>query len=222
MNLIYTFILILTVSFSSLAQSAYELDHHMEIGFGAGVYNYTGDLAQKIRYNNLGPGVQFFYRHNDRKEVSVYRINMLVGQIKGNNTLVVPNEPLQTLSFSETNIEIAALYEYNFFNYRDIKNVYFMSPYLFGGVALSIFMGNGVTPAFTIPFGVGVKYKLSDNWNLGMEYGARKTFTDNIDSVNDDQYYSSSTPSDWYYFLGLNLSYTFYQQRCPECSPKDF
>lgn len=220
-NKILFVILMLPCFLYSSAQSAYELDHHMEIGFGGGVLNYTGDLAPKISYKNMAPGIQAFYRHNHKKEVSVFRINVLFGQIKGSNQLIIPNVAVFDSSFSRTALELAAIYEYNFFNYRDIKETFFMSPYLFGGIATSVFFGSENNAIISIPFGVGIKYKLTRNWNLGLEYGARKTFYDRIDMINEDNLLSRSTPSDWYYFLGLNISYTFYQQRCPECSPKD-
>lgn len=35
-----------------------------------------------------------------------------------------------------------------------------------------------------IPFGIGFKYALSENWSIGIEYGIRKTFTDYIDDVS--------------------------------------
>jgi hypothetical protein len=42
------------------------------------------------------------------------------------------------------------------------------------------------TFAFAIPFGLGVKYALSDRINLGLELGARPTFTDFLDDVSGD------------------------------------
>ena len=74
----------------------------MEIGFGVGALNYTGDLAPKYLYKNFAPGFQAFYRHNHKKEVSVFRFNFLIGQIKGSNTLAVPNFGIIDSSFSRT------------------------------------------------------------------------------------------------------------------------
>lgn len=37
-----------------------------------------------------------------------------------------------------------------------------------------------------IPFGLGVKYKLDKNWDLGFEIGWRKTFTDYLDDVSGE------------------------------------
>lgn len=37
---------------------------------------------------------------------------------------------------------------------------------------------------FSIPLGIGFKYKIDQNWDLGFEIGWRKTFTDYIDDVS--------------------------------------
>lgn len=37
-----------------------------------------------------------------------------------------------------------------------------------------------------IPFGLGVKYKLDRHWDLGFEFGMRKTFTDYLDDVSGE------------------------------------
>lgn len=206
----------------SLIFAQQELDKHAEIGFGIGAFNYTGDLAQNTNFSALTPGTQFFYRHNSRDQVSVYRLNLLIGSISGDeSTIDGALQQARQLSFSRGVTELSFIYEYDFFNYRDMKNQYYMSPYLFGGAAATVLWGTQSNTLFTIPFGAGLKYKLGDNLNLGLEYGARKTFSDDLDSIQDsDESLSSSTPTDWYYFLGLNLSYTFYKQICPDGNPK--
>lgn len=90
-----------------------------------------------------------------------------------------------------------------------------------------------------IPFGLGVKYKLKDRLLLSMEMGFRATFIDYIDKVEDRGDYArkfvESNPTwgedetylnpqyfnfgnrydkDWYYFLGISLSYSFHQIKC--------
>lgn len=212
------FIITLCVITTSKAQ---EIDHHMEFGLGIGGINYTGDLTPRYSVKNFKPGAQFFYRYNLPNNVSVFRLNILAGGIGADESNY--NDPLQNtrqLEFSGSLGEIAGIYEYNFFDYRDLKGTYFMAPYLFGGIGVTSVWGGGVPTFISIPFGVGVKYKLGDNFNLGLEYGARKIFTDKLDGYNDPEVLSSSRKSDWYYFLSLTLSYTIYQQLCPECSPK--
>lgn len=87
-----------------------------------------------------------------------------------------------------------------------------------------------------IPFGLGVKYKLKDRVLVSLEGGARATFTDALDKIgNEGIYYPRFTtdPStgtqalnpnglnfgnnsdrDWYYFLGITISYSFHQVKC--------
>jgi len=56
--------------------------------------------------------------------------------------------------------------------------------------------GQGLVPTRTkymrisacIPFGIGFKYGLNRRWNVGLEFGARKTFTDYIDDVSTTYY----------------------------------
>ncbi|MDZ4839159.1 MAG: DUF6089 family protein [Bacteroidota bacterium] len=36
----------------------------------------------------------------------------------------------------------------------------------------------------SLPFGLGIKHNLNDHWNIGFEFGARKTFTDYLDDVS--------------------------------------
>jgi hypothetical protein len=42
------------------------------------------------------------------------------------------------------------------------------------------------TGSFTLPYGVGIKYQIRRPWNIGIEYGARKTFTDYLDNLGGD------------------------------------
>ena len=52
--------------------------------------------------------------------------------------------------------------------------------------------GQGIVPtrkrysriSICIPYGIGFKYSLNRRWNIGLEYGVRKTYTDYIDDVS--------------------------------------
>jgi hypothetical protein len=56
--------------------------------------------------------------------------------------------------------------------------------------------GQGLVPtrkkysrfSMCIPFGIGFKYGLNRRWNVGLEFGSRKTFTDYIDDVSTSYY----------------------------------
>jgi hypothetical protein len=146
--------------------------------------------------------------------------------------------------FAGNLFELSAVMEYHFIDFLHPQSVYRFSPYGFFGLGFSYFSGNGrsyfgdldeenygvSTPI--IPFGIGIKYKLNDKWILAAELGFRATFTDLLDKVdgtlpinpvqanlpdNPDLYRISRgnySDKDWYYFLGLTISYSFNNIRC--------
>lgn len=203
---------LLTVGF--LFSQEEGVDHHIEYGFSLGVSNYTGDLSPVPQINQFGPSGGVFYRHHLRDKISVIRISLHGGMIsaKESNT----NFPLlkdRQNSFSTSFVEISGIYEYKFFDFRDIRGVYFMSPYIFGGLGAS---SVGTQGTVIVPFGVGTNFAVGKKLNIGIEFGARKTFSDEIDGFNDDQKLNSSHGTDWYYFTGLTFSRTVYNPICPD------
>lgn len=72
--------------------------------------------------------------------------------------------------------------------------------------------------SISVPAGVGIKFALSYHWNLGAEIGARKIFTDLYDNLGEEHSRGLANPhdSDWYFYNGISLSYTFYKIRCPK------
>ena len=207
------FLFILTFVFNVQAQGG--VKHGNELGFALGISNYTGDLSEKYSVNGLGPAGQLFYKFNIPGEVSVLRLNLLYATLQADELNI--DKPLQQSrgeSFELGVLEAAAIYEYNFYNFRDLKGVYYMSPYLFGGIGSTITLGGDEGNYFSLPLGVGLKMMISRHLNFGFEFGSRLTFSDRIDGVDDNILFSSSSNNDWYYFYGLTLSYTWYKQIC--------
>ncbi|MDF2455516.1 MAG: hypothetical protein K0R51_1509, partial [Cytophagaceae bacterium] len=77
---------------------------------------------------------------------------------------------------------------------------------------------------FAIPFGLGLKYRVKNRINFNAEFLANKTFTDYLDGVSsyptgtpsNTKYLSNPLTSDWFYYLGVSVSYTFYKIYCPD------
>ena len=195
-----------------------QIERVHEIGFGAGGLNYTGDLAENLKLRYTKPAVNVFYRYNFKNEVSVIRTNIRVGRLgvdeaKSSEAL----RRFRSSKFDGTLLELSLLYEYDFFDFRDIDNKYYMSPFLYGGLGANSFISSPGVPFFIgIPFGAGVKFRLHEGWNLGLELGASKNFTDSLDNQEDEKIYGTSILTDWHYQAGINLSYTFYNLICPE------
>ena len=118
----------------------------------------------------------------------------------------------RNLNFQSDIYEVALIGEFNILGYQPYNYTSTFSPYLFGGIAFFQFNPQGDlngqlfdlqplgtegqnltalperTPyklnQFAIPFGLGVKYTLTETLNLGVEVGARKLFTDYLDDVS--------------------------------------
>jgi hypothetical protein len=203
-----------------------------EFGLGLGGFNYTGELNPRYNFLNYKPAGTLFYRYNVPGFVTAIRLGVTIGQLSG--TEAKSKELVAQMrggSFKSTITEVSLMGEYNFINYRDKKQLIKFSPYLTGGVAIfgsgpdtktnslaEDFDSQGIT--FAIPFGVGMKFILNRNWNLGTEFVARKTFTDYLDGISKGQMGNKTTGNhlddDWYYYTGITLSYTIYGINCPQ------
>ncbi len=188
--------------------------------------NYTGDISPDFKLRNFRPGGNLFLRYNLKNGFS-FRGQVLGGGIAAADRHA-DNEfqRLRDLSFRTLILEGDLLTEYNFLDYRDSKKALNWTPYVYGGVGYSFFSprpnnGGYKTSTMVIPFGLGVKYQFKRPWSIGAEFGARKTFSDYLDNFGGEEVladkYQNGNPAlkDIYYFLGFQLSYTFYKIVCP-------
>ena len=189
--------------------------------------NYKGDVATalKPRFSRLGGNL--FVRYNAGRAVSL-KANLLLGNIFAEDR--VSDDPFQRArnrSFHTHLTEFSPQFEYNFLNFRNDRSRQIWTPYLFAGLALLNFRPeeNSFPPyrltQVTIPFGAGAKVVLGGNWNLGLEFGARKTFTDYLDDLggpltSNPLGNGNPTSKDMYFYTGLMISYTFYRVHCPD------
>ena len=59
---------------------------------------------------------------------------------------------------------------------------------------------------FSLPIGLGVKYDLTNNLNIGFEYGIRLVWTDYLDGVSQA---GNPNKNDVYFSGGIVLAYRF-------------
>ncbi|MCU0429787.1 MAG: porin family protein [Cytophagaceae bacterium] len=201
-----------------------------EFGFGVGGSSYTGDINPRFRPADIRPAFTLFYRYNVSKVIAL-NLNFNAGMIRGSESH--SDDPLperRNTYFNSTYSAVSFLTEYNFINFRDKKTNSRISPYLCGGLALygtgtntyGNVMPEDVDADFfkvAIPFGGGVKYRLTKVLNLGWEARAYKTFNDHIDGVSKGIIgsYLTADPNDmdWFYQTMFTLSYTIYGVKCP-------
>lgn len=134
----------------------------------------------------------------------------------------------------ETDItELSLGLEFNFFEW-DLHSAErpLFTPYLYSGLSYfftneffvennQLVEGESISN-FAIPMVLGVKGTLNRRWILAAEFGARYTFSDNLDGSNPKEInsrtnyptFGNSNMKDWYIFSGITLTYTFGRKPC--------
>ena len=193
------YLIALIISVPSVAQ--------FQVGVFGGVSDYHGDLTDKVFQNpkaafGLTVGYEFSSRIN-------FRAGFIFGKVAASDSLSDQTDlRARNLSFQSSIAEFSLAGEYNLLD-MDVKP---FSPYLFAGLAVYRFNpytfdrnnnkiylqpltteGQGL-PGYpnkpysltqlALPFGGGLKYDLSDNFRIALEFGMRKLFTDYLDDVS--------------------------------------
>lgn len=203
--------------------SAYS--QHSEIGILGGTSYYVGEInpsIQVINEPNLALGV--FYRRNTSTRYAL-RFGVNYGKLSATDNITTTKlSDYRNLSFASDLYEGYGILEFNFLPYQ-INNyrTSSFSPYVFIGAAVflvepevtnnisGLTVSSGAIIAPSIPFGLGVKFNLVQNLGIGIEWGMRKTFTDEIDGLSpkftNGYQLSNSQNNDWYSILGITLNY---------------
>ena len=163
-------------------------------------------------FGNLHASFGGFYRYNFNKFVSA-KLGVNYGRLSSDDAKSdAEAKRRRNLSFRSDIIEVGLTAEFNVLGYLPYNYARVFSPYVFAGVAGFRFNphaffdnqwielrplsteGQGLNEypdreeysliEISIPVGLGVKYALTDQWNIGFEAGFRKTFTDYIDDVS--------------------------------------
>ena len=197
-------------------------DYRYELGGGLGFSGYLGDVNKSnfLQHPGFAGGAIFRYLPSTRWAV---KANLTVAGISGNsadNNMAFPDGA--TYSFSSTLYDMGAQLEFNFFDYG-IGATYLklkrITPYMTVGIGGVVASASGQTSfAVNMPVGVGLKYKLKERLNVGVEFTMRKAFGDKLDGLSDLNGVKSSFAknTDWSSFTMFTISYEF-SKRCKTC-----
>jgi len=183
-----------------------------EIGlFGGGSY-YLGDLNPSKHFNLTKAAGGFLYRYNLTPRFA-FKLNVLYGTLEGSDA-ITRFDANRNLYFKSPILDFAGEIELNFFNYVTGNKKMMLSPYIFAGICIFHFNpkaqdtlggkwwdlqtlgteGQGTSmyadrkpyslTQLGFPFGIGVKYSLTQKICFGVEWGMRKTHTDYLDDVS--------------------------------------
>ncbi len=171
--------------------------------------NNSGTVYLKETKPAIGALVRYNFNH-----LFVARLGLNYTWLAGRDANIRNDDFLRqrNLSFRSNVLELSLIGEINIPGYQPYALSRPFSPYIFGGISLFKFNpkaryeGNWVKlqplgtegqglPQYperdayslvsvAIPFGIGVKYAFTDQINIGLELGARRTFTDYLDDVS--------------------------------------
>jgi hypothetical protein len=178
-----------------------------DVGVLLGAANYLGDLAPDLVINETRPAGGIFVRNRLSKFFAL-KHSLIYGRIKGDDANFEFNK-LRNLSFRSDIFEVSSVVEFNYVPFGTEILTEKFTTYAFLGISLfrhnpkTLFNGRWMPlkPIGTegqglpggkdyglwqvaIPFGMGCKYNLSDNWMIGGEIGFRRTYTDYLDDVS--------------------------------------
>ena len=220
-----------------------EYEQKGEFGISAGAAHYFGDLNTRASLNRLKPAVGIFFRKQFGNYVGL-RIGAHYAQVGYSDTYSKNDyQRTRNLSFNSNIWELAVQGDFNFFKFIPADPDHSFTPYVTLGVGIfsydpyaylngkKVFLrplgteGQNIgykgrkpysTMAVCIPFGVGIKYNISQKVNLSVEVCQRFTTTDYLDDVSTTYAGTGSFPND---ALGLPTTAKLLQDRSYELDP---
>ncbi len=224
---------LLTISLLAMLPIFASSQSKWEAGINLGLMNYGGDLVKPaftFKESNFAAGL---FARRQLSPLFNARLNFLFGKISGDDNNY--DELVQrNISFESPLMEFTVIGEYEFLGKKGLTDDSLQrkfSPYLFLGVGMAIIGPetdfSKVTPGsaaaadkddhanfsntqFAMPIGLGLKYKLTDQFNIGLEYGIHLVWTDYLDGVSEA---GNPDKNDVYFSGGIVLAYRLNQKK---------
>jgi hypothetical protein len=261
-------ILITFIGLGFTANAQYK--ENTEVGFIGGASYYLGDLNTTHFNNSLPFGGIVIRKNIDRRfsyKAELLYLNIAADdRVDATDTIAIN----RGLHFRSSVFELSGQIEFNFLPFEAVNALYTWTPFVYTGLSFFHFNpqaenkdglwvnlqelgteGQGSTSfperkkypltQLAIPLGGGLKIAVNPSFNIILEYGVRKTFTDYLDDVSKtypltnggdisditNATYEMSDPNgthiagdqrgnpdkkDWYSFVGITLSFKLNNQ----------
>lgn len=202
-----------------------------EIGVFLGGSNFIGDVGATDYISPNQFAIGGLYKWNRSKRHS-YRASIIFSELEGIDNDSDDTRRIQRgFEFSSKITELSLGMEFTFLDFNLHSGEKLGTPYLFTGITVAHhdnhFFANGIQTqedtsswAYGIPMALGFKTNFMENFILGIEVGARYTFSDELDGSVPDSGIKSGLSfgninnNDWYVFSGITLTYTFGENPC--------
>ena len=215
-------ILFTLVALAAPRLQAQEETYRFDVGAQVGMAGYLGDASSNIfGHPGFSGGVSWRYLPDARWAVRALLNVMSLSGDTADMDDVLPGQA--QYSFKSTAYDLGGRVEFNFFSYgigESYKKLRRWSPYLTVGLGVTLATCGGESAfGVNIPMGAGIKYKLRERWNLGLEFTMTKVFSDHVDGELSDLYQIKSSfikNTDWYSNISVSVTYEF-GERCSTC-----
>jgi hypothetical protein len=193
------------------------------IGLFAGTAYYMGDINPNRHFYRPSVSLGLLYRYYLNTRYAI-KANVYYAQLSGSDFdfpgQLHPDRPLSPATFHTSLIDLALSVEFNFLPYTPGIANWNYTPYISTGIsgALIASSDRSSTNLLSVPFGLGVKFNVTKRITAGAEWSFRKTFNDRLDGLeNPSGKYSVLHNNDWYSFLGVFITYKFFNfaTACP-------
>jgi len=190
-----------------------------ELGIFGGTAYYLGDINPSYHFRSSNVAVGGIYRYNFNSRYAL-RAGMLFTSLQADD-LDARNSYQRNrgANFNTDVVDLSLQVEFNFQPFQTPKKARTkeFTPYITAGIGY--IAPTCTTSSFTIPMGVGVKYCLGKRWTAALEWSFRKTFTDDLDHLDDPSHFNESSllhNNDWASFAGIIISYKIFPDKS-EC-----
>lgn len=219
-RLVWLLIVVLVCGRAEAQEAKYKFD----VGASLGMSGYIGDANSGNIFKKPGFEAEgsFRYLPDTRWAIrGVFSTFGLSGSTAGMSNYL-PEDAVY--DFTAQVYELSVRGEFNFFPYgigETYKRLRRWTPYLTLGLGGAMSASGGkVSGTFTIPMGMGVKFKLTERINLLAEFTMTKTFSDKMDGqhLNDLNLIKTAfyKGTDWYSRINVGISFEF-GERCETC-----
>ena len=206
-------LLLLAANLSTLSAQEY----HYEIGLHGGIDSYLGEANRSAIFYSPEPTLGVVFRHNINFRWAL-KANLNWGSVSGDTRTFEYTFPFHNeYKFRHGLVDFGVQGEFNFLPYSDkflFKNTSRLSPYILLGLGATVAPIDGKTLCtLNLPIGIGLKYKVINRVNLGLEVTMRKQFSDGIDlpELSDPMGLNDSLikNKDWVSMLLFSVTWDF-------------
>ena len=181
------YILFLACMICTIGIQAQELEYRYELGgmLGSGFYLGDANYSSLYKNNHLAGGLLFRYNLNPRMAL---KFDLMYTGISGNALELknkYPDVTGQEWEFSNSVIDLGCQYELCFWGFgtgSGYKGHKRLAPYIQMGMGFTY--GNK-SFSMNIPIGFGIKYKLKERLNIGIDWSMHFSMTDKLDGISD-------------------------------------